>query len=120
MKITFPINGKERVIKWDGRQFMPIVFKSENSTAINFCSSIGRAVLTIIKEEARSNDGLAESEEVVELKELVNRFDKLFAEISKTTLEHIPLAVVEHKEKKSSFKKNNEDLSNQEDEEDEF
>lgn len=96
MKIEFELQGVKRTIRFDGYCFHAIDPKSPR--VLGYYSSIGNAVLAHVKDAAVPEE--AGQEEVIELKELIVRFDKLYGEIRGLSKEDLFGAVVMEGEKR--------------------
>lgn len=78
MLIQFKLQGTIREIRWDGKCFSAQDPNSETGV-LGFYTNIGNAVLCHIKDAARLDT--SKTEEVIELKDLADRFKKLFDEV---------------------------------------
>lgn len=95
MKITFKLQGVERVIKQSGSNDFT-AYKPGTETAIGYCSTLSSAVLKHIKEAAVLDD--VGKEEVIELKDYIDRHKKLFEDVLGLSNEDISkFAVFEEK-----------------------
>lgn len=78
MKIKLKIQGQERIIKQDGpNSFIP--YKIDGVNVLGYYSSLNSAVSRLIKDVAVLDEN--GKEEVIEIKEYVNRHKALFDEI---------------------------------------
>jgi hypothetical protein len=101
MIIEFELQGKKRVIKYDGHCYQAL--KPDSRQILGYYSILGNAILSHIRDCSIIDSST--QEEVISLKEYVARFEKLLKEIRGLSKEDIFEVSVFESDKKTSFPK---------------